>query len=177
MLNSIIGDGSVAQAVKEANLGMRPAGEAGATRQGHLFGGGGGGGAGTGKAAAPKQEDRRQLAKRADELAQLGQKVQHLRCGAGSGRGWKRTRRQPLLPAAQCSGCAARLGVRPQALTPCLPARREMAARNAQDKLMIPQIRRALAEAQAQLAAAQQQHSASTKAIHDREKLKRMAKF
>ncbi len=54
---------------------------------------------------------------------------------------------------------------------------RDMAARNAQDKVMIPQIRRALAEAQAQLAAAGAQQEASSKAIHEREKLKRMAKF
>lgn len=52
-----------------------------------------------------------------------------------------------------------------------------MAARNARDKAMLPQIRRALGEAQAQLAAAERAHSASTKAIHEREKLKRMAKF
>lgn len=55
--------------------------------------------------------------------------------------------------------------------------RSEMAGRNARDKTMLPQIKRALGEAQAQLAAAERQHSASTKAIHDREKLKRMAKF
>ncbi len=52
-----------------------------------------------------------------------------------------------------------------------------MAGRNARDKVMLPQIKRALAEAQAQVAAAESQHAASHKAIHDREKLKRMTKF
>ena len=42
VLNSIIGDSSQAQAVKEARLGMGSAG--GSSKQGHLFSGGGGGG-------------------------------------------------------------------------------------------------------------------------------------
>jgi hypothetical protein len=53
----------------------------------------------------------------------------------------------------------------------------EGAARNANDAVMAPQFRRALAEAQAQLAAAERQHAASHKAIHDKEKLKRMTKL
>lgn len=55
--------------------------------------------------------------------------------------------------------------------------RSEMAGRNARDKTMLPQIKRALAEAERALAAAERQHSASTKAIHERETLRRMAKF
>ena len=57
------------------------------------------------------------------------------------------------------------------------PACSEGAARNASDAVMAPQFRRALAEAQAQLAAAERQHAASHKAIYDKEKLKRMTKF
>lgn len=63
---------------------------------------------------------------------------------------------------------------------PCLPSaptRSEMAARNAKDKVMLPQIKRALAEAQAQLAASEAQHAASTKATHDKETLRRWTKF
>lgn len=52
-----------------------------------------------------------------------------------------------------------------------------MAGRNARDKVMLPQIRRALAEAQAQVAAAERDHAASHKAIHEKEKQKRMSKF
>lgn len=52
-----------------------------------------------------------------------------------------------------------------------------MEGRNARDRVMLPQIKRAVAEAEAHLAAAERQHSASTRSIHDREKLKRMAKF
>ena len=52
-----------------------------------------------------------------------------------------------------------------------------MAGRNASDKLMLPQVKRALAEAEAQLRAAERQHDASHKAIHDKERLKRMTKF
>lgn len=52
-----------------------------------------------------------------------------------------------------------------------------MAGRNARDAVMLPQITRSLAEAKAQLAAAEAAHGASSKAIHDREKLKRMTKF
>ena len=54
---------------------------------------------------------------------------------------------------------------------------REMAGRNASDKLMLPQVKRALAEAEAQLLAADRRHARATTAIHDKERLKRMTKF
>lgn len=44
-------------------------------------------------------------------------------------------------------------------------------------QVMLPQIRRALAEAQAALAAAEREHSASTSAIHAKEKQRRWTKF
>ncbi|PRW59634.1 zinc finger CCCH domain-containing 18 [Chlorella sorokiniana] len=53
----------------------------------------------------------------------------------------------------------------------------EMQARNKRDKVMLPQIERALREARAQLAGAEVQHAASTKAITDKEKLRKMTKF
>jgi hypothetical protein len=71
VLNSIIGDGGAAQAVKAANLGMPAASSAGAA--------GLAGAQGKRGVPAPREEDRRQLARRADELAQLRQKVQRLR--------------------------------------------------------------------------------------------------
>ncbi|KAI3435825.1 hypothetical protein D9Q98_001883 [Chlorella vulgaris] len=140
VLNSIIGDSSGAQAVRSRMAGGTAGGQADSKPRHSLFGGsaatggaGPGSSSGGGKAAIQhKEEDRRQLSQRADELAQLGVKVQRLR---------------------------------------------DMAARNAKDRLMLPQIRRALVEAQEQLAAAQQRHGASSKAIQDREKLKRMSKF
>lgn len=50
----------------------------------------------------------------------------------------------------------------------------EMQGRNKRDKVMLPQIERALREARAQLAGAEAQHAASTKAITDKEKLRKM---
>ncbi|KAL4422140.1 hypothetical protein ABPG77_006829 [Micractinium sp. CCAP 211/92] len=129
VLNSIVGDASQAQAVKESNLGMAGSASGGPARQAHLFGGGA---TAASQYKAPKEEDRRALAKRADDLAQQRLRVQRLS---------------------------------------------EMAARNAKDKVMLPQIRRALAEAQAALAAAEREHSASTSAIHAKEKQRRWTKF
>ncbi|KAL4458446.1 hypothetical protein ABPG75_013311 [Micractinium tetrahymenae] len=128
VLNSIVGDASQAQTVRQANLGMAGSASGGTARQAHLFGGSSGGA----QHRAPKEEDRRALAKRADDLSQLRLKVQRLS---------------------------------------------EMATRNTKDKVMLPQIKRALAEAQAALAAAEREHTASTSAIHAREKQKRWAKF
>lgn len=65
----------------------------------------------------------------------------------------------------------------PDAAALSAPPCSEMATRNAKDKVMLPQIRRALGEAHAALAAAEGAHAASAKAIHDREKLKKMHKF
>lgn len=53
----------------------------------------------------------------------------------------------------------------------------EMAGRNQRDRVMLPQIQRALREARAQLAGAEAQHAASSKAVHDKEKLRKMTKF
>lgn len=53
----------------------------------------------------------------------------------------------------------------------------EMAARNSKDAVMLPQIQRALREAQVQLAGAEQHEQRATKAIHDREKLRKWTKF
>ncbi len=52
----------------------------------------------------------------------------------------------------------------------------EMQGRNRRDKVMLPQIERALKEARAELAGAEAQHAASSKAIHDKEKLKKMVR-
>lgn len=75
VLNSIVGDSSAAQAVKEERLGMGPG-----AKHAHLFAGSQGGGGGGGKPGQPKQpEDRRALVQRSDELAQLRAKVKQLR--------------------------------------------------------------------------------------------------
>lgn len=79
VLNSIVGDSSAAQAVKEERLGMGPG-----AKQAHLFAGGsagggqGGGSRGGRPARAQQPEDRRALVQRGDELAQLRAKVKQL---------------------------------------------------------------------------------------------------
>jgi hypothetical protein len=87
VLNSIIGDSSGAQAVRSRMAGGTAGGQADSKPRHSLFGGsaatggaGPGSASGGGKAAIQhKEEDRRQLSQRADELAQLGVKVQRLR--------------------------------------------------------------------------------------------------
>lgn len=201
VLDSLIGDSSQAQQAKDASLGLHGgrgsasagggSGVGGTSRQGHLFGGSAAEGGGSGnKKPAAKVGGAASWAGHTEFVQACTatwccrgncSNTPSLDAQHGSLRGHHsihmmrshppptRVQEEDRRALAQRGDALAQLRLKVKRLE-------EMQGRNKRDKVMLPQIERALREARAQLGAAEAQHAASTKAISDKEKLRKMVR-